>query len=360
MRSRANLLLFLILVLIPLVAVAVYEFSYAADRYESSASIVITEEHGAPVGFDLSALGLPSAGSSKDALLVVEFIDSLDMLKYLDSKFDLRAHFSAPSIDWWARLPVNASMEDFHAYLPGYLQTGYDTDSQIITIQFQGFDREYAKNIVEAVIARSQEFIDKLNSKITTEQTSFLENHLKNTEARARELKSQLLKFQRENQLLTTESQAALVTSNIAELDKQLILKQGELATRQKELNDTSPVIQVLRSEIDSLKLQLDQQRQRLSGGEKQAVSELDAQYREIEFNLEFVTNLYKSTLGQLEQARMEAIRRLKYLIIVTQPALADASTYPNRPYIVATAAMILLMIYFIISLLAAIVREHS
>lgn len=360
MKNRANVILLILIVLIPLALLVAYEYYYAADRYESAASIVITEERGAPVGIDLSALGLPSSGSSRDALVTLEFINSLDMLKFLDAKHNLRTHFSATDIDWWARLPANASMEEFHDYLPKYLQSFFDIDSQIITIRCQAFDREYAKTIVESVVARSQEFIDKLNSKITTEQTAFFEHQLKDSEARVKELKGQLLKFQRDNKLLTTEAEAKQVNSNIAELDQQLIAKQGELETKLGELSESSPTIQELRSKISSIQNQLAQQRDRLSGGNTVAVSELAAQFGEIEFNLEFVTNLYKSNLAQLEQARIDAIRRLKYLIVVTQPALADSSTYPDRTYIVGTAAMLLLMIYFIVSLVIAIIREHS
>lgn len=359
MRNRANFVLLILLFVLPLAAIAVYEYVYATDRYESSASIVITEEQGAPVGLDLSVLGLPAVGSSKDALVTLEFINSLDMLKYLDSSFSLRAHFSDPKVDWWARLPAAASVEDFHQFLPSYLQVSYDADSQIIGIRFQGFDREYSKKIVDAILARSQEFIDKLNSKITTEQTAFFERQLKNSETRVREIKAQLLKFQRDNRLQSTGVESELVNSTIAELYKRLVVRQGELATRLTELNDSSPIIQVLRSEIESIKKQLEQEQERLSGGSA-AVTELDAQFREIQFNLEFVTNLYKSNLAQLEQAHIDAIRRLKYLIVVTQPALADASIYPNRFYVVGTAAMLLLMVYFIISLMIAIIREHS
>ena len=89
-------------------------------------------------------------------------------------------------------------------------------------------------------------------------------------------------------------------------------------------------------------------------------MSELDAQFREIQFNLEFVTNIYKSNMAQLEQARLQAVQRLKYLVVVTTPSLADASLYPDRPYIIGTAVIVLLMIFFVVSLLAAIIREHA
>lgn len=360
MRNRANIVLFFLLLVLPLAALTIFEVRYATDRYHSESSIIITEERGTVQSLDLSAIGLPAVSTGKDALVMMNFITSLDMLQYLDSKLQIRAHYSAPNIDWWARLPANASLEDFHTYMQSYLVVTFDQDSQVIHIMVQAFDREYAQSLVNTVLARSQEFVDKLNSRITAEQTQFFEKQLAESEQRVREVKKQLLKFQRENRLLTTEAQATMVNSNIAELDKALIAKQGELATRLKEVNENSPIIQALRNDIGSIKAQLEAERDRLSGGSAAAVSELDAQFREIEFNLDFVSNIYKSNLGQLEQARIDAVRRLKYLIVVTQPSIADQSIFPDRTYIIGTAAILLLMIYFIVSLIVAIIREHS
>ena len=69
---------------------------------------------------------------------------------------------------------------------------------------------------------------------------------------------------------------------------------------------------------------------------------------------------IYKSNLGQLERARVEAIQRLKYLVIVTTPSIADASLYPDRTYNIGTAVLILIAVFFVLSLLAAIIREHA
>ncbi len=360
MRSRANIVLFLLFFILPLLAVIVYEVRFATDRYHSDASLTITEEHGASPSIDLSVIGLPAPGGSKDALVVLEFILSLDMLQYLDQNVDLRQHYSASNIDWLTRLPASASLEDFHVYMADYLTAAYDADSQLIRIQVQAFNREYANKLVNLILARSQEFIDKLNAKITTEQTQFFEKQLVDSEKRLRELKLQLLNFQREHRLLTTTAEATLVNANIGEIERLLLLKEGELSARSQELNESSPVMQVLRSDIQTLKMQLAKEKERLSGGNSGAVSELDAQFREIEFNLDFVGGIYKSNLTQLEQVRMDAVQRLKYLIIVTQPTIADASLYPDRIYVIGTAAMILLMVFFILSLLVAIIREHT
>lgn len=360
MFRPSRFILFVVVFLIPFLAITVYTIRFATDRFDSVSSIIVTEERGAASTLDLSALGLPSPIGVRDPLVIAEFIRSLDMLQYLDKKLDLRAHYSSPSIDWWNRLPAGYSLEDFHDYVLDFLKVTLDTDSQMIKIQVQTFNREYSQKVLIAILERSQEFVDRLNDKVATGQTEFFEGKLVETEQRLRAAKSELLKFQTQYRLMNTEAEAGLVTSNIAELEKLLLSKRGEVETRLQVLSANSPTIQVLNTEIATLESQLEEEKDRLSGGSSAAVNELDAKFREIQFNIEFIANVYKSNLAQLEQARVNAVQRLKYLVVVTQPSVADASLYPKRGFIIGTAAMVLFMIFFIISLVVAIIREHA
>lgn len=360
MRPGFRSILFLLLFIVPLGFLSFYELRVATDRFHSEAMISITQDNNASPGLDLSVIGLPAIADDKDALTLVTFINSIDMLQYLEQQLQLRQHYSAANIDWWSRLPPEASLEDFHEYMLGYIVVTYDTTSHLIDIHVQSFSRDYAQKIVNTILTRSQTFVDNLNARVTLEQTRFFEAQLAASEARLREAKGELLKFQRENKLLTTDTEAAMINANISALDRELILKQGELNIKKRDLNENSPVIQVLNAEIETLKLQIVQEKNRLSGGGSSAVTELDAKFRDIQFNLEFVENIYKSNLTQLERARLEAIQRLKYLIVITTPSLADASLYPDRPYIIGSAILILLMVYFIVALLVAVIREHA
>jgi capsular polysaccharide transport system permease protein len=360
MFRPSRIIIFLLTFLVPFLTVTVYMLRFATDRFDSESAIIITEESGAAATIDLSAIGLPAPPSQRDPLVLAEFIQSADMLRHLEAKLSLRAHYSAPDIDWWHRLPAGYSLEDFHDYMAHFLVVEFDTDSQIIKLHVESFNREFSQQVLNAVLARSQQFIDQLNDKVTAGQTQFLEAKLVETEGRLRAARNELVTFQTQNRLMSTEQEALMVSTNIGELEKQLLAKSGELETRLQVLSNTSPVIQLLQQEIETLKDQLDQEKDRLSGGSSLAVNELDAKFREIQFNVEFMTNLYKSNLAQLEQARVTAAQRLKYLVVVTQPSVADASLYPNRGFIIGTAAMVLFMIFFVISLIVAIIREHA
>lgn len=360
-KSLTTRVLFLLVFVLPLAALAYFQLFIATDRFQSEALLIITEERSGSTTFDVSFLGLPASGDDKDAKVIQEFISSRDMLRYLDEKLQVRSHYSSASVDWYYRLPNTASFEEFHEYMAGYLEVLYDTESKILHVTVQAFDENYAKALLDAVIARSQEFIDKLNERVTNEQTRFFDVKLVESEARLKEAKDALLRFQKDNRLLTTESESQLVLANITALEQLLSKKRSELDAIVNDFSPTAPRLTTLRSEITALEGQVRMEKERLSGSAtNSSISDLDAQYREIQLNLEFVTTMYKSNLSQLEQARIEAARRLKFLIVVAQPSLADESRYPDRLYILGTAAIILLVAFFVISLLTTIIREHA
>ena len=361
MRLGYRSVLFFVLFLLPLGLIAYYELRIATDRYHSDSAISITQDSNSAPSLDLSVIGLPAVADDKDAMTLVTFITSLDMLHYLETKLQLRQHYADAEVDWYSRLPAEASLEDFHAYMQDYVVVEYDATTRLVNIHVQAFDREYARKMVTTILARSQEFVDHLNSRVTVEPTRFFESQLAISETRVRDAKAELLRFQRENGLLTTDAEAQMISASIGSLNGLLLSKQGELDVKRRELNENSPVVQNLKAEIDTLSRQIISEKQRLAGGSTgSAVADLAAKFAEIQFNLEFVDTIYKSNLTQLERARVEAVQRLKYLVIITNPSLADASLYPRRAYNIGTAALLLTMFYFVVSLLVAIVREHA
>src|SRR5436190_4353225 len=359
-KVTANRVLFLVLFLIPLLVITFYELALASNRYLSETSILISQESSGSTTFDVSFLGLPSSADDKDALAMVEFITSRDMLYYLDDKLHLRDHYSASRVDWWARLSNTASFEQFHEYMAGWLTVFYDTTSKLIRLQLQTFDQNYSKAVLEAILARSQEFIDHLNAKVTAEQTRFFDDKMVESEARLKQAKQALLTFQRANRLLTTDAESAVVLRNIQSLETLLAKEKSDVDAASKTLTENAPRLQQMRQGIAALQNQISTEKERLSGVSTSSISELDEQYRDIQLNLEFVTTMYKSNLAQLEQARIEAARRVKFLVVVATPSIADESQYPSRPYVIITAAIIFLALYFVGALVVSILREHS
>jgi capsular polysaccharide transport system permease protein len=355
-----NYFLFLIVFVLPLLLFSAYLLFIASDRYESLASATITEEKPATASIDLTMLGVTNAASDKDSLILKEFIESKDMLVFLDQRLRIKEHVTDPSIDFYSSLDPEATLEEFHEYYLWLVSVNYDTTSKLIRFGVQGFDGEFAHSLLKLIVERSQQFIDRINEQITREQLRFFDREIADSEARLKLAKEALIAFQRQNRLMTTEGESATVMATIQTLEQGLAQKQSDLSARLQVLDRSAPQLQTLQLEITALESQIASAKERLAGASDTSISELDAQFREIQLNLEFVTNIYKSNLTALEQARLEAARRLKFLIVVSQPSIPERAEYPRRAYLMVTVGVVLMILFFVVSLTMAIIREHS
>lgn len=357
---RTNALLFIATFVLPLMAFWAYLMFFASDRYESEASTTITEEKAAGSTIDLTVLGVTNAAADKDSLILKEFVESKDMLVFLDDRLRIREHVTQPSIDFYSRLDPDATLEEFHDYYQWLVTVEYDLTSKLIRFGVQGFDAQFANDLLTLIVERSQQFIDNINEQITREQLRFFDREIADSEDRLKLAKEALIAFQRENRLMTTEAESATVMATIQTLEQGLAQKESDLNARLQVLDKSAPQLQTLQMDIKALESQILSAKERLAGASSTSISELDSQFREIALNLEFVTNIYKSNLTALEQARLEAARRLKFLIVVSQPSIPERAEYPQRGYLLATSAVVLMVLFFIISLTVAIIREHS
>ena len=188
---------FALLYLLPVFAITLFIWTIASDRYVSTASAIVTEEKSSAPTVDLSLLSIAGASPTDQVALVVkEFIESQDMLRYLDETLNLRAHYSQKKIDFWSRLNANASWESFRSYLSWYLSVTYDLESKILRLSLEAFDPKMARAIVEKILERSQVFIDRINEKLTAEQLRFFNTEVEASMQRLRESKKRLSDFQ--------------------------------------------------------------------------------------------------------------------------------------------------------------------
>ena len=357
---RSNSILFLLAFVLPLAAFAAYLIFIASERYESLASATITEEKTNSQTIDLSMLGVTSSAADKDSLILKEFIESKDMMVFLDERLRIREHVTQSSIDFYSRLSPDATIEEFHEYYQWLVTVEYDPLSKLIRFSVQGFDKEFAHAVLNLIVQRSQQFIDRINDQITREQLRFFDLEIADSEVRLKQAKEELVAFQREFRLMSTEGESQTVMATIQTLEQELAQKQADLSARLQVLDRSAPQLQTVQMDITALESQIASAKERLAGASDTSISELDSRFREIQLNLEFVTNIYKSNLTALEQARLEAARRLKFLIVVAQPSIPEMSEYPQHAYLITTVGVVLIIVFFVISLTMAIIREHS
>ncbi|EGX6952705.1 sugar transporter [Aeromonas hydrophila] len=336
----------------------------ASDRYVSRAELMIKQADQIKMLPDaLSMLGL-GGSNHQDVLLIQQYLKSWDLLATLDKELGLKAHYQSDKADYFSRLPQDVSREDFIEYYHKHLTLRLDELSGVLTIELQAFDPEYGQQVVSRMLRESERFINKLGHQVALEQLIFVEKEVDRAYQRLQEEKAKVLAFQNSHQLLSPESTSSARLGVVSQIEAELVNQQAQLKQLRSYMKENAPAVISIQSRVEALTKQLEQERDKLtgatSGHDKEAMNEITAGYMDVQTQATLAADLYKTGLISLEQARIEAYRKLKHLLVISQPTLAQDAEYPRRIYNLTTVGVLLCLFYGLLVMGLATLREHQ
>ncbi len=342
-------------------AIAVAYFGFiASDRYVSRADIVIKQADQIKMLPDaLSMLGI-GGSNHEDVLLIQDYLKSADLLRKLDKELGLKAHYQSHKVDYFSRLPEDVSQEDFIEYYRDHLTLRLDELSGVLTIELQAFDPAYGQRVVSLMLKESESFINKLGHQVALEQLAFVEKEVNRAYQRVQDEKAKVLDFQNKHNLISPESTSSARLGVVSQIEGELASQQAQLKQLQSYMKGTAPAVISVKARTEALTEQLAQEKARLTGTDQNAMNEVTARYMDVQTQATLAADIYKTGLISLEQARVEAYRKLKHLLVISQPTLAEDAEYPRRLYNLATIGVILCLLYGLIVMGLATLREHQ
>ncbi|QGW15583.1 MULTISPECIES: sugar transporter [Leclercia] len=342
-------------------AIAVIYFGLiASDRYVSRAELVVKQADQIKMLPDaLSMLGL-GGNNHQDALLIQDYLKSADLLNKLDKQLGLKAHYQSHKVDYFSRLSSDTSQEEFLNYYREHLTLRLDDISGVLTIELQAFEPAYGQRVVGLMLKESEAFINKLGHQVAVEQLAFVEKEVDRAYQRLQAEKAKVLEFQNTHHLISPESSSTARMGVVSQIEGQLAQQQAQLKQLQSYMKETAPAVVSVQARIDALTQQLAQEQSRLTGANKNSMNEVTASYMDVQTQATLAADLYKTGLISLEQARIEAYRKLKHLLIISQPSMAEDAEYPRRLYNLATIGVLLCLLYGLVVMGVATLREHQ
>jgi capsular polysaccharide transport system permease protein len=347
-------------VIVPFIASCCYFGGIASDRYVSESKVIVKQsDSSSSSSFEIPLLGAGTSADMKDTQLVREFILSLDMLHYLDRTIGLRDHYQSENADFLSRLWKTDSQETFLNFYRDHLIVEYIDLSGVLSIRAQAFTPEYAQKIVEAVLEHSEEYINQISHRLAKEQVDFVRSELDRASTHLRQSKQHIRTFQEQYQLFSPEEESGAKLRVVNELEAELTRQRAALNNLRSYMNDSAADVMALNAKINSLEYQLTIERKKLVGNANNNFSDVNSQYAELLLDMEFATDLYKTSLLSLEQARIEAYRKLKHLVVVDSPSLAEEAEFPKRVHNIISIFVVLLLLHGVLRIILATIREH-
>ena len=355
---------FAIFVILPTLLFAIYQLFWATDRFESQAQVIVqqpdsTSTMDASMAL-LSGLGVGGSSSGSDPQLVEAYINSNDMLAYLDKTLSLKKHYSESEADMFSRLAKDATQEDFLEFYQKHINIELNEASGVISISAQAFNAEFAEKLTNAIVARAEWYINNIGHQLAEAQLTFIRGEYQLYEDNLKKAQVTLLNFQQEYHLLDPAAEGLAMQQIAYGIEGQIASKEAELKGLTSIMSNHAPRVKAMQNELGALREQLIKERNKLSedGGKSISVSEILAKYTDLKIAMELALQSYTSSKVSLEKSRIEAYKQIKYLITVQAATAPENSSYPNAPYNISLFALLAAMFFAVIRIVYSIVHE--
>ena len=354
---------FWLIVMIPTSLAVLYFGLIASDVFVSEASFVVKspQRQGAT-----SLLGgfLQNAGftrSQDDTYTVHEYVLSRDAMTDVNKVVPLRDIFSGSNIDFFSRFNafrLNDSDENLFKYYQNHVLLSVDTATAITRIQIKAFTSEDAHKLNTTLLDLSEKLVNKLNERARLDLINSATEELTASENKLRDAGVSLSEFRNANRLFDPERQSAIEIQMISKLQDQLVATQIQIA-QVKAVTPDNPQISALIQRQASIKQEIDNVSRRVTGGGSNLTSKIE-EYERLSLNKAVAEKQLASSISSLEQAKNDAARKQFYLETVVQPSKPDVAMEPERIKGILSVFVFGLIIWGIVELLLAGVKEHQ
>ncbi|EAH8414835.1 capsule biosynthesis protein [Campylobacter coli] len=349
------------IVWILMIFVIIYYILIAADRYVSTITMSVKSTTGSTQASGVLSLLTATSNTSEDIKFLQGYIESLDMLKILDEKIHLKKLYNEQYIDLFFSLSSSSSIESYLKYYQNRVKVHVDDKTGLLNVEVEGFTPESAHLIAKTIMQESDKFINEISHKAAREQMAFAEEELVKYKERYQKAQNDLIAFQNKYGVFDPLKQAEAKASLVTQLESDIAQREAKLLTMQSYMNDHAPEVVTLKAEIAALKKQLIKERSKISAdNSSQKLNDLAAKFQDLTIEAGFAQSAYEAALKAYESARIEALRKIKQLVIVQTPDVPQSAKYPEKIYNILTAFIVLSLIFGVIKFVKMIIEEHK
>ncbi|WP_294957589.1 hypothetical protein [Sulfurovum sp.] len=345
----------------------VYITKIETERYESS-SIALLKDLSKKQNIDLSNLVLGQTSSTMQDSKVLElYIRSHEMFDYIDKKFHLRQHYSDNELDFAQRLYQNAILPSYKAnennLLKKYndnLLVVYDDPSGTLKLTFIHTNAKTAQNILQAILKRAEEAINQFSKENAEVALHFIKKQKEEKRKQFTASIRKLIDYQNKHHTIDPTVDVERKIKILTDLETELIKNKVEYSSKLRTWNPNGSEMKMLKATIDNIKKSIVKVKKELSG-EKNG-KELNANvfdFQLLKSDMEFAKELYRQTLINQENIKIEVAQKSKHIVVVAEPTLADDYSYPNKAWDIFTVMIILFFIYSVLMTSIIIIQNH-
>ncbi len=352
---------FVLSVITPLAIIAWYLFAVAADQYASTVGFSVRkEEVSSPIELFGGVADFASTGSS-DSDILYEFIRSQEIVETLEAALGLSVLYGRPDGDPVFAYDPTGTIEDLQDYWHRMVRVTYDSTTELIEVRALAFTPEDARRISTAVFDESARLVDELSAIAQQDTIAFAKNEVERAVERLKSAREAMTGFRSRTQIVDPTADLQGQMGLLSTLEQQLADAMIAADMLRDGTGDDDPRISQAELRISVIEARIEDERRKLGrgAGEGEDYATLLAEFERLAVDREFAEQAYTAALATYDQALAEARRKSRYLAAYIRPTLAEASEFPQKEVLLATAAFFLLSAWAIVVLVYYSVRDR-
>lgn len=365
---------FVACVILPFLASVVYFGFLASDQFTSETRFAVRGATELIPGSDaLAASGLGVLGSlnvNQDAYIIADYIESGSMIDEISKEIDLRAIFSNPRGDWFARFDPSETPEGLLKYWRKAVTASVEVISGIVTVTVNTFAPDDSVRLAKAIRARCDILMNRLTDRMRSDLIARAEAAVKMARDKVAERRADLERFRNARMVIDPGVSAKSLGETITQLQRDLINVQVNLDASITSLNADSPRIKELQANRQALSDQIAALEAKITSKDaskdsntsqglataSKALSEydrLDIDRTLAERKLTFIEKI-------LNDARADANHHHIYLVSIEDPTQPQSSLVPDRGSMMAISLFAAFNLWLLGVMVVLGVREHA
>lgn len=354
--------LFLLCTVIPTLLAAGYFGLIASDVYISESTFAVrNQEQKTQTGLGSLLQGAGLARVDDDSNAVQAFILSRDALKVLDDELGIGKAFAGAQVDLFSRfgkLPWRGGFEYLLLYYREKVTVSADSSSSIITLTTSAFTADEAYRMNRRLLELAEARVNNLSEDARQDLIRFAATEVAEAQVKESDAAAVLARYRDLKSVMDPEKQSALQLELVAKLQEELIATTALIAQVEK-IAKLNPQLPTLRHQARQLEQSIRAETGRVAGADANSLAATAMEYERLSLEKDAAGKILESAITALEEARNEARRKQIYLERIAQPSRPDVAMEPYRLRNVVATALLGLVLWGVLSLLVAAIREH-
>ncbi|PZO64966.1 MAG: capsule biosynthesis protein [Paracoccus denitrificans] len=361
-RSLSFLLMRLMLLIgIPTLLIGWYYFNVASPLYETESQFSIQMADGSGLAPSAGVGGLSALQANSDSVKVQGYLTSRDAMLRLDKDLGFKRTYQSADLDPLIRLPADATNEQTYGRYKKSVKIAYDPTDGVINMSVIAPDPQLSREYALALIRYAEGEVDQQSARMRNDQMKGASDNYADAEKKVQDAQRRLQDLQLQLGVLNPEAESTMVLNRVSQLENELTSKQLELGQLQSNPNPNPSRVRGVQGDIERLQQMISDTRQQLTQNaeNRDSLAQVMGEIRLAESDLTTRQTLLSMAAEQMENARIEANKQVRYMSVSVAPIPPDQPTYPKALEGTFVAFLILSGIYLMLSLTFSILREQ-